>query len=183
MTEAAELERDSTGVVPVSEGWFVLNARDARWHHAPGRSAVCTFEGETPFPQVGINLSVLEPGQAMSQYHWEADQEDFLILAGRALLIIEGEERPLRAWDLVHCPAGVSHVILGAGTSPCTVLAVGARDRSTGEDWGAYPVDPAAIRHHAGVEQETTEPSQAYEGMFRRKPVAFEPDWLPGSAI
>lgn len=183
MTQQAELKRGSTGVVPVGEGWFVLNARDARWHHAPSRSALCEFEGETPFAQLGINLSVLEPGQAMSQYHWEADQEDFLVLTGEALLIIEGEERPLRAWDLVHCPAGVRHVILGAGAGPCIVLAVGARDRSTGAEWGAYPVDPAAVRHHAGVQQETTDPAEAYEGLPRRKPVTFDPDWLPESAI
>ena len=29
-------------------------------------------------------------------YHWEADQEDFLVLAGEPLLIVEGEERALR---------------------------------------------------------------------------------------
>ena len=183
MAAEAELKQSPTGVVPVGEGWFVLNACDARWHHAPGRSAVCEFEGETPFAQLGINLSVLRPGEAMSQYHWEADQEDFLVLAGRALLIIEGEERPLRAWDLIHCPAGIRHVIVGAGSGPCVVVAVGARDRSTGADWGAYPVDPVALRHRAGVSQETTEPHEAYAGMCRRKPVAFDPDWLPESAV
>ena len=71
-------------------------------------------------------------------YHWEADQEDFLVLSGEALLIVEGDERPLRQWDLVHCPAGTKHVIVGAGDGPCLVLAVGARDRSTGPDWGAF---------------------------------------------
>jgi uncharacterized cupin superfamily protein len=183
MAAEAELKQGPTGVVPAREGWFVLNARDARWHHAPGRSAVCEFEGDTPFAQLGINLSVLQPGHAMSQYHWEADQEDFLVLTGEALLIIEGETRPLRAWDLVHCPADVSHVILGAGTSPCVVVAVGARDHSTGPDWGGYPVDPTALEHHAGVSQETTEPQEAYAGMPRRKPVAFDPNWLRASAF
>ena len=86
-------------------------------------------------------------------YHWEADQEDFLVLAGEALLIVEGEERPLRQWDFVHCPAGTNHTIVGAGDASCLVLAVGARDRSTGPDWGGYTVDEAAIRHGAGVEQ------------------------------
>jgi len=47
-------------------------------------------DGATDFHQLGVNLSVLEPGQAMAQYHWEADQEDFLVLAGEALLIVEG---------------------------------------------------------------------------------------------
>ena len=93
-----EARRDSTehGLVPTGEGWFVLNARDARWRHREGRSAICDFEGEPEFSQVGINLSVLEPGQPMAMYHWEADQEDFLVLAGEALLVIEGEERSLQ---------------------------------------------------------------------------------------
>ncbi len=98
----------------------------------------------------------------MAMYHWERDQEDFLVLHGAALLVIEGEERPLRAWDFVHCPAGTQHVIVGAGDEPCVVLCVGARDRSTGLEWGAYTVDEAALRHDAGVDRETTEPREAY---------------------
>lgn len=176
--EARFLDRE-TGRVPISDGWFVLNARDAEWHHALGRSAVCEFEGDAPFPQMGINLSVLEPGQAMSRYHWEADQEDFLVLSGECLLIIEGQERALRDWDLVHCPAGTSHVIVGSGSAPSVVLAVGARDRSTGADWGAYPVDPIALRHRAGSERETTDPSEAYLGLPRRKRVKYDSRWLP----
>ncbi len=44
----------------------------------------------------------------MAMYHWEADQENFLVLAGEALLVVEGEECPLRQSDFVHCPAGRS---------------------------------------------------------------------------
>ena len=157
MPREARLERGEQGVVPTDDGWFVLNARDARWRHAEGRPAVCLFEGEPEFPQVGINLNVLGPGEPMAMYHWEADQEDFLVLAGEALLIVEGEERPLRQWDFVHCPAGTKHVVVGAGSSPSVVLAIGARDRSTGPGWGGYSVDEAAIRHGAGVEQETSD--------------------------
>ena len=124
-------------------GWFVLNAREARWYHTEGRSAICKFEGEfegeQDFLQLGINLSVLGPGEFMAMYHWEADQEDFVVLAGEALLIVEGEERTLRQWDFVHCPAGTNHVIVGAGDGPSVVLAVGARDQSTGPDWAPTP--------------------------------------------
>jgi uncharacterized cupin superfamily protein len=179
LIKRAELLASSTGTVRTGEGWFVLNAREARWSHAPGRSAVCEFEGEVPFEQIGINLSSLNPGEAMAQYHWEADQEDFLVLAGEALLIIEGEEHPIKAWDFVHCPPGASHVIVGAGNRRCVVLAMGARDRSTGDDWGAYPVDPVALRHGAGVDRETRIPAEAYAGLPRRRPAAFEPSWLP----
>jgi uncharacterized cupin superfamily protein len=168
----------------MGEGWFVVNARDAAWRHAEGRSAICEFEGHgdgaTDFHQLGVNLSVLEPGQAMARYHWEADQEDFLVLAGEALLIVEGEERALRAWDFVHCPPETRHVIVGAGSTRSVVLAVGARDRSTGPDWGGYPVDPAALRHDAGVAVETTDPGEAYAGLDRRRPVPYRDGWLPG---
>jgi uncharacterized cupin superfamily protein len=174
----ARLESTEHGLVPDGEGWFVLNAREASWRHAPGRGAICRFEGEE-FEQVGINPFVLEPGEPMSMYHWEADQEDFLVLAGEALLIIEGEERPLRRWDFVHCPPGAKHVIVGAGAGPCVVLAVGARDRSTGPDWGGYTVDETALRHNAGVEQDTTEPERAYAHVPKREPTRYRDGWLP----
>jgi uncharacterized cupin superfamily protein len=179
--DEAPLAPTGTGLAPQGDGWFVLNAREASWVTAPGRSALCDFEGDVPFPQVGLNLSVLAPREAMSMYHWEADQEDFLVLSGEAVLVIEGEQRALAAWDLVHCPAGASHVIVGAGAGPCTVLAVGARVRSTGEGWGAYPADPTAREYDASVAHETTEPDEAYAGLRRRRPVAYDPAWLPES--
>jgi uncharacterized cupin superfamily protein len=179
MVRETKLAQTEHGLVPRGDGWFVLNARDAPWRDSPDRTAVCNFEGETEFAQLGINLSVLEPGQFMAMYHWEADQEDFLVLSGEALLIVEGEERPLRAWDFVHCPAGTKHTILGAGDAPCLVLAVGARDRSTGPDWGGYTVDEAARRHGVSVEQDTTDPEQAYAPFARRRPARYREGWLP----
>jgi uncharacterized cupin superfamily protein len=175
----APFETTEHGLVPTGEGWFVLNARDARWRHAEGRGAVCDLEGDTEFAQYGVNLFVLEPGNPMSMYHWEADQEDFLVLAGEPLLIIEGEERPLRQWDLVHCPPQTKHVIVGAGDGPCVVLALGARDRSTGEDWGGYTVDEAARRQGAGVERETNDAKEAYAPFQRREPTPYRDAWLP----
>jgi uncharacterized cupin superfamily protein len=179
MIPESQLEQTETGLVPKGDGWFVVNAREARWYTAPGRSAVCAFEGEPEFSQLGINLSVLAPGESLGMYHWEADQEDFLVLAGEALLIVEGSERALRPWDFVHCPAHTNHIIVGAGNGPSVVLAVGARDRSIGTDWGGYPVDATALRHGAGVEQETTDPAQAYAPLPRRKPARYRDGWLP----
>jgi uncharacterized cupin superfamily protein len=181
----AELVRTDVGIVPKGDGWFVLNARDAQWWERPGRGVLCEFEGAgfdgaLDFLQLGINLTLLSPGEPMAMYHWEADQEDFLVVAGEALLVVEGEERALRAWDFVHCPAGTEHVIVGAGNRPCLVLAAGARDRSTGPDWGAYTVDEVAIRHGAGVERETTDPAEAYARFPRGRLVGYRRQWLPG---
>ncbi|MCU0306809.1 MAG: cupin domain-containing protein [Thermoleophilia bacterium] len=175
----APLEPTAEGLVPAGEGWFVLNARDARWYHAEGRAAVSDLEGETEFTQLGIHVVVLGPGQPMAMYHWEADQEDFLVLSGAALLIVEGQERPLGPWDLVHCPPGTEHVIVGAGEGPCVVVAVGVRDRSVGgPDWGGYTVDEAALRHGAGVTEATVRPEDAYAGLARRRPTRYRPEWL-----
>jgi uncharacterized cupin superfamily protein len=185
MVPESELVATENGLVPKGQGWFVLNARDAQWRKREGRGALCTFEGggvdgAAHFEQLGINVSRLGPGEPMSMYHRENDQEDFLVLAGEALLIVEGEERRLRPWDFVHCPAGTAHVIVGAGDSPCLVLAVGARDRSTGPDWGVYTVDEAAIRHGAGVEQETSVPAEAYARFPPSAPIRYREGWLPG---
>ena len=124
MVSEAALENTGAGLVPVSGGWFVVNARQARWIHREGRGDNLPFTGwtsdeaETYFPQLGISLVVLGPGEPIGMYHWEADQEDFLVLSGEALLLVEGEERPLRQWDFVHCPPETRHMIVGAGRGP-----------------------------------------------------------------
>jgi uncharacterized cupin superfamily protein len=156
--------------------WLVLNARDAEWIDCV-LGKYCGFETkEDRFEQLGINLNVLQPGEPMTMYHRENAQEDFLVLEGECLLIVEGEERPLRRWDLFHCPPGVAHAIVGAGDGPSLVLAVGAR---RGEDEGlVYPVDPVAQKHGAGVAVETTSPKEAYAGItFDRGP--YQEGWLP----
>ena len=181
MVPEAPLEATDTGLVAAGDGWFVLNSREGRWHQAEGRGAVLPFEGDVDFPQVGVNLYVLPPGVAMSMYHWEADQEDFLVLAGEALLLVAGEERPLRQWDFVHCPPGTNHDVIGAGDGPCVVLAIGAREHQDEATWGGYPVDEVALRHNAGAKQETSVPAEAYAGLPRRKPTRYQEGWLPES--
>lgn len=170
MTDEARLEALDSGLAPVGEGWFVVNARDAAWQVHPKFGARCTFElgrrvlGErddlepAPFPQIGVNLDVFWPGQPSTLYHAETEQEDFLVLAGECVAILEGEERRLRAWDFVHCPPGTHHVFVGAGDGPCAILMLGARP-NRGID---YPRSEQALRYQAGVETPTDSPQQAY---------------------
>jgi uncharacterized cupin superfamily protein len=179
MVPEASLERTEHGLIARGEGWYVLNARDSEWRHVETRGAVCDLEGDGPFPQLGFNIFVLGPGEPMSMYHWEADQEDFLVVAGEALLLAEGEERALRTWDFVHCPPRMSHNIVGAGDGPCVVVAVGAREHQDGPGWGAYPVDETALKHGAGVEEETNDPEIAYGKVPWRKATAYRDGWLP----
>jgi uncharacterized cupin superfamily protein len=154
MVPEAKLENG----VPQGEGWFVVNARDSRWVHNE-MGAYCGLEGkeEAAFEQLGINLNVLPPGAPMAMYHEEPGQEDFLILRGECLLIVEGQERRLETWDFVHCPPRTKHVIIGAGESPAVVLAVGAR-----KGGASYPFDETAARLGAGVDGDVTSPKEAY---------------------
>ena len=180
MVPEAKLDKSEHGLVPTGEGWFVLNMRDAEWRHADGRGAVCVvaddFEGRRrESDQLGINPFVLAPGEPMAMYHREADQEVFLVVSGEAVLIVEGEERQLRAWDFVHCPPGTKHVIVGAGSTPCLVVAVGARER----DELGFPADELAKRHGASVEEETADGGVAYTSVPRREPTTYSDGWLP----
>lgn len=177
MVQEAPLRDTGDGLAPAGEGWFVLNARDARWRAEGTGGRLTFFEGDGEPWRLGINVSVLEPGQPMAMYHWEGDQEDFLVVTGEALLVVEGQERPLRAWDFFHCPPGTHHVIVGAGEGPCVVVAVGAR--SEGDDTGAYTVDEAALRHGAGVERETTSPAEAYARFPPHAFTRYGEGWLP----
>jgi uncharacterized cupin superfamily protein len=177
MTEAKLVSADEGGLVPEGDGWFVLNAKDARW--LEGELGKYTgFEGkDSRFPQLGININVMAPGEPMTMYHRENAQEDFLVVAGECVLIVNGEERQLKAWDFFHCPAGVDHAIVGAGDGQSIVIAVGARTGN--EDEGlVYPADPVAQKHRAGVAEETTDASGAYTAFtFRR--TGYEDGWLP----
>lgn len=179
MVPEARLEQTEHGLAPSGDGWFVLNAKDAAWRHAEGRGAYSVFEGDREFPQLGIHLVILSPGDPMAMYHWEADQEDFLVVAGEALLIVEGEERTLKQWDFVHCPPETKHTIVGAGDTPCVVLAVGSREHQDDPGWGGYTVDETALRHGAGVEQGTTEPEEAYSRVMHRSHTRYREGWLP----
>ena len=179
MVPEAPLQETEHGLAAQGEGWFVLNARDATWLDRGDRGVLCHFEQGQDFPQFGMHIYVLWPRQPMSMYHWEADQEDFLVLSGEALLIVEGQERPLRAWDFVHTPAKVEHTIVGAGDGPCVIVAVGARVDSVGPNWGSYPANETALRHNAGVERETADPDEAYAKWPWRGPTRYQDGWLP----
>jgi uncharacterized cupin superfamily protein len=157
MTEAEITQGEGGWCEPEGEGWYVLNARDAKWL-SNEMGWYCNFEGAVRFPEFGLNLNRLPAGAPMALYHHEPHQEGFLVLDGEAVLIVDGEEHTLKRWDYVHCPPDVAHVIIGAGDG-ALVLAVGGR---VGEMRATYPVDDAALKHGAGVEVETNDARGTY---------------------
>ena len=172
----AQLEDLGSGLAPVTEGWFVVNVRDAEWWSSDTRGARCAFDNEygnppVEFAQLGINVTVLEPGQT-SLYHAESNEEAFLVVSGECRLLVEGEERLLLAWDFFHSSPWAEHGFVGAGDGPCVNLMVGARSGPGVR----YPVSELASRYGASVAKETSDWRQAYAtlGRFRRE---RPPNW------
>jgi quercetin dioxygenase-like cupin family protein len=177
----APLRMSRNGLVTDGEGWFVVNARESRWRETGPLGAFCTFEGKRRFPHFGINVSVLEPGEAMAMYHRENAQEAFLVLSGTCTLVVEGEERLLTAWDFFHCPPGTEHVIVATGEESAVVVAVGARGRGRGATLS--PMCEAAARYGASVERETTKSAEAYAGFPKWKWAPYTDEWLPDMLV
>jgi len=177
MVPEAELTKTENGVVPKGEGWYVINAREAEWMTHPKFGSDAAFEGDVRFPDIGFHIGVLQPGQPNCYYHAEDVQEDFLVLSGECILLVEGEERRLKAWDFVHCPEWTEHVFVATGEAPCLMVAVGGRRQP--DDKVVYPVNDVALRHDAGVETETTVPDEAYAGTGEITRIAYPEGVLP----
>ena len=176
--QEAQLKDSGSGLAPATEGWFVVSVRDAEWWFADSRGARCAFESEysdppVEFAQLGINVTVLEPGQSNGFYHSESAQETFLVLSGECRLLVESEERLLGPWDFFHSPPLTEHIFVGAGDGPCVILMAGTRGAATrSEEWEVrYPVSELAARYGASVAEETSDAAQPYTEVewFRRE--------------
>jgi uncharacterized cupin superfamily protein len=128
---------------------------------------------------LGMAIRVMQPGQPAGMYHWETEQEDFLVLSGEVLAIIEGEERTLRQWDFVHCPPETRHAFVGAGDGPCVLLCASSRQFQKDGPWGAYCVDALAARHNASPARETQDTAEAYERFAPSRPARYRDGLLP----
>jgi uncharacterized cupin superfamily protein len=185
MVPEAELSETDAGLVPASTGWFVMNARDARWFEKPGQgfslplTGVDEYEAETFFPMLGMAIRVVNPGEPTTTYHWETEQEDFLVLAGEGILLVEGEERPVRQWDFVHCPPETKHAVVGAGDGPCVLLCASSRQFQKDGPWGWYCVDETAARYNASPPEDTQDVSVAYERFAPSQETRYRPGLLP----
>ena len=185
MVSEAELQQTDAGLVPASPGWFVMNARDARWFEKPGQgfSLPLTgddeYEAETFFPMLGMAIRVVNPGEPTGTYHWETEQEDFLVLAGEGILVVEGEERPLRQWDFVHCPPETRHAFVGAGDGPCVLLCASSRQFQKEGPGGWYCADETAARYNASSPEDTQDGSVAYARFAPSQETRYQPGLLP----
>jgi len=155
---------------------IVMNLADAPAFARPRRAIMIDLEpDEAPWPDLGVNVQVMQPGQPNCKYHSEPVQEDFLVLHGECIVILEGEERPLKQWDFVHCPPNTAHVIVGAGDGPSVILMVGAR--GTPDRQLVFPKSEAAAKYNASAKEDTSDRAVAYADWPPLRPGRFP--WPP----
>ena len=185
MVPEATLEDNGAGLVPTSAGWFVMNARDGRWFDKPGQghSIPLTghdeYEAERFFPMLGMSIRIINPGEPSTTYHWETEQEDFLVLSGEGVLIVEGQERPVKQWDFVHCPPETRHAFAGAGDGPCVILCASSRQFQKDGPWGSYCADETAARHNASPPEDTQDTDVAYARFAPAREMRYREGLLP----
>lgn len=154
----------------------MINLADAPATGAPRGATFIKLEPDgVTWRDTGVNVQVMQPGQPNCRYHSEPVQEDFLVLYGECIAIVDNEERALRQWDFLHCPAGSAHVFVGAGDGACAVLMIGSRR----EDACLYTVNDRAARYGASVPSETDDPAEAYADWRAEGPDAGVPNPWP----
>ena len=171
----AQLKQTDAGLIPQGEGWFVLNAQDASWIRSDERGQDTDFEGGQEWKELGFRIQVIGPGQR-GIYHGERGQENFLVVSGECVLVIEGEERRLKAWDFVHCPPWTKHTFVGSGDGPCVIVMVGSR--ANGFEV-VYALNEVAAKYDASVPEETSKPDDAYARWGPEERTAYREGWLP----
>jgi uncharacterized cupin superfamily protein len=169
--DEAPIEQAEHGKVPADGGWWILNVKDMVWDTVEGGGSWCGFESPNARSErLGIGVHVLPPGETPGMYHWENEQEGFLVLAGDCIAVVEGQERRMKQWDYLHCPPGTAHITVGAeGDEPCAILMVGTRSKDHDI---RYLVEPAAAKYGASVETETRFAHEAYKD---RPPILTAP--------
>ncbi len=190
MITEARFERVASGLAPVTPGWFIVNTADAAWTHNESYGGVCIFESDNVVlqgrpdltayekPGAGFTIRVVPPGKPSCLYHAESVQEDFLVLMGECVLIIEDQERHLRTWDFVHCPPMTAHAFVAKEPGPCVILATGNR-RDDSEI--VHPGSEVALRHDAGSEVDTETPERRGTWEVRRPANWDELPWAERS--
>ena len=184
VVEEAELEETEVGLLPKTQGWFIMSALETRWFDKPGQGHSVSltgyneYEAETFFPMLGVSIRVAGPGDATTTYHWETEQEGFLVLSGEGIAIIEGEERPLKQWDFVHCPPGTRHAFAG-GEPPLVLLCASSRQFQKDGPWGYYCFDETAAKYNAASPEDTQDGEIAYARFAEVRKTRYPGGLLP----
>jgi uncharacterized cupin superfamily protein len=125
--------------------------------------------------KLDVTLTRLSPGQVSCPYHFHhAEEELFYVLEGTGRLRYGGEERRVRAGDVIGCPPGAAsaHQFENDGAAPLAYLAI-----STVEPWEIceYPDSDKVLARAVGPDGR-----RAYGALFPRSAAV---DYWHGEAL
>lgn len=86
-----------------------------------------------------VNIDSVKPNSVSVKYHFHSKQEEFyLILSGRGLLRMNGEEIPIKQGDVISAPAGKDkgHQFINNSNDILQILDVGTKEK---DDIITYP--------------------------------------------
>ena len=73
---------------------------------------------------VMVGLNAFEPGQEHTLHAHEGMDKIYLVIEGRGLFLLEGDDVPMQAGVLLVAPEGTSHGIRNTGTERLLVLVI-----------------------------------------------------------
>ncbi|GAA2130514.1 cupin domain-containing protein [Nocardioides bigeumensis] len=76
----------------------------------------------TGAPDVHIGICRFEPGDYHIKHHHPAGSEWYLLLAGEALVHLDGVDHPAKRGSVFYIPAGVTHALRATGTETVELL-------------------------------------------------------------
>ena len=141
---------------------------------------------------LGMSIKVIPPGELERIDHWETEQEDFLVLAGEAILNVEGEDAAAHGNGSLRplAPPETRHAFAGAGDAPraCS-LAASSREFQKDGPCGLYCADETAARYNASSAATDTQDNDvgvravraAEADPLSRRPLARLTAYLPDS--
>ena len=73
---------------------------------------------------VMVGLNAFEPGQEHTLHAHESMDKIYLVIEGRGLFLLEGDDVPMQAGVLLVAPEGAPHGIRNTGTERLLVLVI-----------------------------------------------------------
>jgi uncharacterized cupin superfamily protein len=86
----------------------------------------------------GLNLIVLRPGQRGRIHRHEHQEEVFIVLSGRLVLVVDGEELDLKEREAARVAPDVRRQLVNRGPADVVILALGSANPHHGRDGIAY---------------------------------------------
>jgi len=71
-----------------------------------------------------IHDNILEPGASIGEHVHDGDEELYLILDGEGVARIDGEEKPVKAGDVIVTRSGHAHALRNSERGPMHLLVI-----------------------------------------------------------